>query len=235
MNIAFAYTFQEAMLWMTGGCHLANIKYVGQVSTIMRVITNKGEESKSYCGRKNGTAAGIVISFLKQILIGNQQVEANKGEIKGQLPLEHLVGICKTFMKVKKKQLRFHLTFKMAGIQDIIYTKLVNGITVTINVLNLFIPTLLPDSSTQVLFRDSIEKSFTLAFDSWPTDKIVVNNGLEFQVDIGSSHKNNSLKHLIAAHQTLARVGNSYEDKNKAVFDIIDVRNCFCGIDGIRS
>ena len=79
---------------MTGGWHLANIKYLGQVSTIMRVITNKGDESKSYCGRKNGTAAGFVISFLKQILIGNQQVEANKGKIKGQLPLEHIVGIC---------------------------------------------------------------------------------------------------------------------------------------------
>ena len=137
-------------------------------------------------------------------------------------------------MKVKK-------TTKIpSNIQNGRYTrcysqKIVDGITVTTNVLNLFIPTLLPDSTTQVLFKDSIEKSFTSAFDSWPTDKIVVNNGLEFQVDIGSAHKINSLKHLIANHQTIARVGTSYEDKNKAVFDIIDVRNCCCGTDGIRS
>ena len=37
------------------------------------------------------------------------------------------------------------------------------------------------------MFNDSIKNSFTLSFDSWTTDRKIVNTGLEYQVDIGSS------------------------------------------------
>ena len=39
---------------------------------------------------------------LKEILIDNHTVQANKGKIVGQLPLEHIFGFCKTFKKITK-------------------------------------------------------------------------------------------------------------------------------------
>ena len=68
---------------------------------------------------------------LKQILITDYDVNSNRRKIKGQLPLEHIFVLCKTFEKITK-QLGFHLTFKTADLQDIIYTTLANNITVTI-------------------------------------------------------------------------------------------------------
>ena len=41
--------------------------------------------------------------------------EDNKGKIKGQLPLEHIFGFCKTFKKVTKN-LGFHITFRTADL-----------------------------------------------------------------------------------------------------------------------
>ena len=39
------------------------------------------------------------------------------------------------------------------------------------------------------MFNDSIKNSFTLSFDSWVTDRKIVNNGNEFQIDIGKCSK----------------------------------------------
>ena len=39
--------------------------------------------------------------------------------------------------------------------------------------------------------------AFTLSFDSWVTDRKIVNNGNEFQIDIGSAQNNNSPKYPI--------------------------------------
>ena len=40
MNNAFAYTFKEARLSTTGGSDLEDNKFVGQTSTIMRMLTS---------------------------------------------------------------------------------------------------------------------------------------------------------------------------------------------------
>ena len=95
-------------------------------------------------------------------------------------------------------------------------------------------PTILPDSTTQVIFIVSIRNSFTISFDSWTADKKFVNKGLEFLVDIGSAHKTNSPKFLIAAHQTLARIGTSKKGNSLAVFDNSIVQKHSRNIDRIR-
>ena len=41
INNAFAYCFTQAALGTTGGGDLEDVKYVGQVSTIMRLLTSK--------------------------------------------------------------------------------------------------------------------------------------------------------------------------------------------------
>ena len=53
INNAFAYCFTQATLGTTGGGDLEDMKYVGQVSTIMRLLTSKDGDSSSYFD-KNG-------------------------------------------------------------------------------------------------------------------------------------------------------------------------------------
>ena len=84
------------------------------------------------------------------------------------------------------------------------------------------------------MFNDCIENRLTLSFDSWTTDRKVVYNGLDFHVDIGSAHKINSPKYLIAVRQSPARIGTSNEGKIRAVFNNLDVCKYFCDIDRIR-
>ena len=48
INYAFAYCFTQATLSTTGGMDLEDIKYVGQVSTIMRLIKSKDSDLSSY-------------------------------------------------------------------------------------------------------------------------------------------------------------------------------------------
>ena len=48
INNALAYCFTQATLCTTGGGDLEDIKYVGQVSTIMRLLTSKDGDLSSY-------------------------------------------------------------------------------------------------------------------------------------------------------------------------------------------
>ena len=101
INNAFAYCFTPATLSTTGGMDIEDVKYVGQVSTIMRLLTSKDNDLSSYFDN-NGEAVINDDNPLKQILINNHAVEANKGRIKGHLALEHIFGFCKTFKKITK-------------------------------------------------------------------------------------------------------------------------------------
>ena len=101
INNAFAYCFTQATLSTTGGMDLEDIKYVGQVSTIMRMLTSKDNDLSAYFD-KNGEAVIENENPLKKILINNHAVEANKGKIKGHLALEHIFAFCKTFKKITK-------------------------------------------------------------------------------------------------------------------------------------
>ena len=137
-NNAFAFCFKEAFSPTTGRSYLQHNKFVGQLSTILRLLTSKGSDLSS-CFDRIGENALDNKNPLKQILINNQGIEANKRKIKGQLPLEHIFGFCKTFKKITKN-LGIHLTFKMNDFQDIIFTIVATDINVTINSLNLYVP-----------------------------------------------------------------------------------------------
>ena len=73
-----------------------------------------------------------------------------------------------------------------------------------------------------------------LSIVSWTTDRKVVINDLEFQVDIDSAHKVNSRKYLIAAHQSLIRLGNPKKANKVNLLDNIEIRKWFWYIDGVK-
>ena len=97
---AFAYCFKEARLGVTSGSDLEHNKYVGQISTIMRVLFSKdGDLLSQFDNINEGNGdADFDSTFLKKMLIDNHDIagqEVNKGKIKGQLSLENIFGFCK--------------------------------------------------------------------------------------------------------------------------------------------
>ena len=122
---------------------------------------------------------------------------------------------------------------KTANLQDLLFTTMDPNIDVTINSLYFFVPTLIPDAATQSMFNNSIKDNFKISFDSWTSERKIVNTGLEYQVDIGSAKNINSPKYLIVAHQTNARAAGG-KLVNNAIFDNLDVRKYFVEIDGIK-
>ena len=171
----------------------------------MRALTSKDGDLLSHFHNFDETQNKSNNTSVKQTLINNH-TEANRGKIKGHLPLEHVFGFCKTFKKVTKN-LGFRLTFIPNDLQDILFTILGDGINVTINSLYLYVPVLIPNTETQVIFNESIKNNCTITYDSWYTECKLSTDGNELQVDIGSAQRVNSPKYLIGAFQTLYRVG----------------------------
>ena len=132
MNNASAFGFKEARLSSTGGLDIEHNKNCRQFSTIMRDLTSKDVDFLSLFDKIDESQAEIGLTSLKHLLINNNDVAANKGKNKAQLPLEHIIRLCRTFEKTTK-QLGFHLTFKTADLQDIIYTTLDDDIQVKID------------------------------------------------------------------------------------------------------
>ena len=231
VNNAFAFCFKEASITTTGGMDIEVNKYVGPVSSIMRMLTSKDGDLSSYFD-KNGESVLDNDNPLKKILINNHAADANKGRIKGQLALEHIFGFCKTFKKITKN-LGFHLIFKMNDLQHIIFTTIANDINVTINSLYLYVPQLIHNTQTQLMFNESIMNNYTITFDSWYTERKISNDGRELQVDIGSAQNINSPKYLISAFQTNARTTPN-KNSNPAIFDNNNVTKYFVEIDGVR-
>ena len=114
------------------------------------------------------------------------------------------------------------------------FTTLAKDINVTINSLYLFVPIITPNSETQVFFNESIENKYTITFDSWYTERKIVTDGGEFQVDTAWSQNTNLPKFLIAAHQTEVRIGTTNKRNNIGIFDHVDVTKHFAEIDGYR-
>ena len=121
----------------------------------------------------------------------------------------------------------------MNDLQDIIFTTIADDINVTINSLYLFIPKLIPSTSTQVMFNEAIMNNYTVTFDSWYTERKISNDGRELQVDLSSAQHINSPKYLISAFQTMARTTPN-KACNPAIFDQINVTKYFVEIDGVR-
>ena len=103
----------------------------------MRLLTSKGSDLSS-CFDKNGDNTPNINKVLTQISINNHAIEANKGKIEGVLSLK-FSDFAKTFKKITKN-LSFHMTFKTANLQVIIFTIIASDINAITNSLYLYIP-----------------------------------------------------------------------------------------------
>ena len=121
----------------------------------------------------------------------------------------------------------------MNDLQDIIFTTIANDITVTINSLYLYVPNIVPNSETQLLFIESITNNYTNTFDSWYTERKYSNAGRELQVDIASAQHINSPKYLLGTFQTNVRTTPN-KAGNPAIFDNNNVTKYFVESDGVR-
>ena len=138
-NNGLAYAFREARL-STSTTDLEHNKYCGQISTIMRLVSSRDGDLLSQFDNINeeiganeaATSDNIRSTSLNKMLITNHEA-ANRGKIKGQLPLKHIFGFCKTFKKVTKN-LGFRITFKTANLQDIIYTTIAAAIPINVTI-----------------------------------------------------------------------------------------------------
>ena len=234
----FEYVFQEARL-STSTTDLEHNKYVGQISTIMRVVSTRDGDLLSQFDNiieeigadEAATSDNIRNTSLNKI---TNHEAVNRGKIKGQLPLEHIFGFSKTFKKVTKN-LGFRITFKTASLQDIIYTTIAAGtqLDVIIKSLYLYVPFLIPTTETQLMFNESIQNNCRIFFDEWYTERRIVTDQI-FQVDIGSAQSVSSPKYLLCAHQTDVRSALPNKRNNISRFDNINVRKYFIEIDGQR-
>ena len=113
----------------TGRYQLLISKICGQVSTIMRAISNKDGDLISHFDNIKQNDIPILEQLADlpvqirdtphQKMLINNPTDANKGKMKGYLYLEGIFGFCKTFKKMTKN-LGFHLTFKTNDLQNII-------------------------------------------------------------------------------------------------------------------
>ena len=85
VNKSLAYCFKEARLAIED---LELNKHVGQVSTIMRAVRSKDGDLLSRFDKNDESEAQVVNTSLKNLLVKNDGIAANKGRVKGQLPLE---------------------------------------------------------------------------------------------------------------------------------------------------
>ena len=230
VNNAFAYTIHDARISTSSGVEIEQNKFVGPISTIMRLVTQKEGDLSTYFDIIDETEDEINSSSLKKILIDNH-TEATRGLVRGHLPLENIFGFAKSFKKITKG-LGFELDLRTSNKKrDILYTTLgENDFNVTIIFISLFIPQIIPSPETQVYFNEAILKTFTLSFESWITDRKPVDTAKEFQVDISSASNINSPFYLIAVQQKTQRpdpadatrnlIDNRY---NNAIFDDVKV------------
>ena len=110
VNNGFAFCFKEAGLNTTIGSDIEHNKFCGQVSTIMRVISNEdGDLLSQFDNIKENdipilsTIADLptqIQSTPRQKTLINNHTDANKGKMKGCLSLVDFFGFWKSFKKV---------------------------------------------------------------------------------------------------------------------------------------
>ena len=242
VNNAFAFCFKEARLTTPIGGDIEINKFCGQISTIMRVISNNSGDLLSQFDNINENDIPVLNKFadlpvqirdtLHQKMLINNHTDANKGKIRGYSYLEDVFGFCKTFKKVTKN-LGFHLTFKTNDLQDITYTSMTDDINVTINNLYLYVPNIIPSVETQVMLNEATQKNYKISYDEWFTERRIISDTIT-QLDIGSSQNVQRPKYLIGAHQTKDRIDGAISTKNVSIFDNLDLRKYYIEIDGQR-
>ena len=102
LNNAFAYALSTATLSTTAGEKLDQNKYVGRVSTSMRLLTNKHGDLLTYFDKIDESRNGIKDSSLNKIPIDKHQKVADRGKAEGQLPYKQIFGFCKAIRKLQK-------------------------------------------------------------------------------------------------------------------------------------
>ena len=242
VNNGFAFCFKEGRLSTTIGSDIEINKFCGQVSTIMRSISNKDGDLLSQFDNINENDIPILEQLADlpiqirdtphQKMLINNHTDVNKGKIKGYLYLEDIFGFCKTFKKVTKN-LGFHITFKTNDLQNIIYSSMADDINVTINSLYLYIPNLIPSVETQVMFNEATQNNYKISFDEWYTERRIISDTIT-QMDIGTSQHVNSPKYLIGAHQTRIRADTANKNNNIAIFDNLNLQKYYVEIDSVR-
>ena len=153
VNNPVAFCFKEARLSTTLRSDIETNKICGQVSSNMRVISDKDGDFSFQFDNINEIDIPIVDrladippqiqSTPHQKMLINNHTDANKGKLKGFLNLEDIFGFCKSFQKVTRN-LSFHFILKLADLQDIIYTSMADDINVTVKSFHLFIHNLIP-------------------------------------------------------------------------------------------
>ena len=180
VNNGFAFCFDQATIETTGGMEEEHAKFLGQVSTFMRSLSNRDGDLLSNFDNINGTDTNTSMNnnSLNYRLINSHDEPIIGEKIRGQLPLEHIFGFCKTFKNITKK-LGLHSTFRTADLQNIKFTSIANDINVTINSLYLYVPVLISNTDTQLMFNESIRNNYTITYGSWYTERKVSTDGNE--------------------------------------------------------
>ena len=118
VNDGFTFCLKEARLSTTIGGDVEYNKFCGQISTIMKVISNKvGDLLSQFCNinekyipifEKLADPPLQIRDMPHHKMLINNHIDANKGKFKGYLYLGGYFGFCKRFKKVTKN-LGFHL------------------------------------------------------------------------------------------------------------------------------
>ena len=208
----------------------------------MKVVSNKDEDLLSQFGNINENDIPLIErladlppqirSTPHQKMLFDNHTDPNKCKIKGYLYLESIFGFCKTFKKVTKN-LGFHLLFKTANLQDIIYISMADDINVTINSFYLYVPNLIPSVETQLLFNESTQNNYKISFDEWYTERRIISD-LLIRHDIGSAKNVIQPKCLFCAHQMNLRTRTLDKKILIAIFDNMDIRKYYVEIDEQR-
>ena len=108
-----------------------------------------------------------------------------------------------------------------------------DDINVTINNLYLYLPNLIPNVETQVMFNEATQNKYKIPFDEWYTERRIISDTIT-QMHIGSSQNVQSPKHLIGAHQARIRADTGNRHNNIAIFDNLNLQKYYVEIDSVR-
>ena len=153
VKYVFLYAFRIATLDTMRGEKIEVFKNCGHFSTFMRVLTNKDRYLLSHFDKSDESQNGMKGFSLNQMLIDNYKQVDDRGKIKGQLPLEHIFGLCKTFRKITEN-LAFHLNLKTADSHGHIYATTSDSLNIELNTFYLYVAIFIRDAEAQTMFND---------------------------------------------------------------------------------
>ena len=90
---AFAYTIHDARISSSSGVEIEQNKFVGPISTIMRLVTQKDGDLSTYFDIIDEDEGEINSSSLKKMLFHNHIEDKKIGILRGHLPLEYIFGM----------------------------------------------------------------------------------------------------------------------------------------------